>query len=70
MTTSLLVKSADVVTAMGFSQMTPVQANTIPLFMQNKDVVVEASQILRFRSASPLSPSQANVHHFIMICKS
>ncbi|KAG0150811.1 hypothetical protein CROQUDRAFT_37749 [Cronartium quercuum f. sp. fusiforme G11] len=29
----------DAVAAMGFSQMTPVQANTIPLFMQNKDVV-------------------------------
>ena len=27
---------------MGHSQMTPVQAATIPLFMQNKDVVVEA----------------------------
>ncbi|CAO3689517.1 unnamed protein product [Umbelopsis vinacea] len=28
--------------AMGFSQMTPVQAAAIPLFMKNKDVVVEA----------------------------
>ena len=27
---------------MGHSQMTPVQASTIPLFMQHKDVVVEA----------------------------
>ncbi len=27
---------------MGHVQMTPVQASTIPLFMQNKDVVVEA----------------------------
>ena len=27
---------------MGHNQMTPVQAATIPLFMQNKDVVVEA----------------------------
>lgn len=27
---------------MGHTQMTPVQAATIPLFMQNKDVVVEA----------------------------
>ena len=27
---------------MGFTQMTPVQASTIPLFMKNKDVVVEA----------------------------
>lgn len=28
---------------MGFEQMTPVQASTIPLFMQHKDVVVEVS---------------------------
>lgn len=27
---------------MGHAQMTPVQASTIPIFMQNKDVVVEA----------------------------
>jgi ATP-dependent RNA helicase DDX55/SPB4 len=26
---------------MGFTRMTPVQASTIPLFMGNKDVVVE-----------------------------
>ncbi|KAI0093577.1 DEAD-domain-containing protein [Irpex rosettiformis] len=32
----------DVIQAMGHTQMTPVQASTIPLFMQNKDVVVEA----------------------------
>ncbi|KAI8457608.1 P-loop containing nucleoside triphosphate hydrolase protein [Phakopsora pachyrhizi] len=32
----------DAVSAMGFDQMTPVQASTIPLFMQNKDVVVQA----------------------------
>ncbi|RPB14876.1 DEAD-domain-containing protein [Morchella conica CCBAS932] len=30
------------VDSMGFSKMTPVQASTIPLFMGNKDVVVEA----------------------------
>jgi ATP-dependent RNA helicase DDX55/SPB4 len=28
---------------MGFTRMTPVQASTIPLFMGNKDVVVEVS---------------------------
>ncbi|GAA5976301.1 hypothetical protein JCM10908_005448 [Rhodotorula pacifica] len=33
---------ADVVRDMGFEQMTPVQAGTIPLFLQHKDVVVEA----------------------------
>ncbi|GAA5967409.1 hypothetical protein JCM11641_000540 [Rhodosporidiobolus odoratus] len=33
---------AAVVRDMGFEQMTPVQASTIPLFMQHKDVVVEA----------------------------
>lgn len=32
----------DVVQSMGHTRMTPVQASTIPLFMQNKDVVVEA----------------------------
>ncbi|SCV71164.1 BQ2448_2752 [Microbotryum intermedium] len=33
---------ADVLRDMGFSNMTPVQAATIPLFMQHKDTVVEA----------------------------
>lgn len=28
---------------MGFHQMTPVQASTVPLFMKHKDVVVEVS---------------------------
>lgn len=32
----------DAVDSMGFDRMTPVQASTIPLFMGNKDVVVEA----------------------------
>lgn len=32
----------DVVQSMGHTQMTPVQASTIPLFMMHKDVVVEA----------------------------
>ncbi|KAA1474944.1 DEAD-domain-containing protein [Dentipellis sp. KUC8613] len=32
----------DVIQSMGHTQMTPVQASTIPLFMGNKDVVVEA----------------------------
>ncbi|KDQ56242.1 hypothetical protein JAAARDRAFT_158206 [Jaapia argillacea MUCL 33604] len=32
----------DVIQSMGLTQMTPVQASTIPLFMQHKDVVVEA----------------------------
>lgn len=31
----------DAVSTMGFKQMTPVQAATIPHFMGNKDVVVE-----------------------------
>lgn len=31
----------DAVSTMGFTQMTPVQAATIPHFMGNKDVVVE-----------------------------
>lgn len=33
----------DTLGAMGFNQMTPVQAGAIPLFMKNKDVVVEVS---------------------------
>ncbi|KAG9317277.1 DEAD-domain-containing protein [Chiua virens] len=32
----------DAIQSMGYSQMTPVQAATIPLFMRHKDVVVEA----------------------------
>ncbi|KAG5641593.1 hypothetical protein DXG03_004676 [Asterophora parasitica] len=32
----------DVIQSMGHTHMTPVQASTIPLFMKNKDVVVEA----------------------------
>lgn len=35
-------QSLDVIQSMGHTQMTPVQATTIPLFMKNKDVVVEA----------------------------
>jgi len=31
----------DAIGSMGFMKMTPVQASTIPLFMGNKDVVVE-----------------------------
>lgn len=33
----------DAVSSMGFKQMTPVQAATMPLFLGNKDVVVEVS---------------------------
>ncbi|OCB84274.1 DEAD-domain-containing protein [Sanghuangporus baumii] len=32
----------DVINSLGYAQMTPVQASTIPLFMRHKDVVVEA----------------------------
>jgi len=38
----LNTSSLDVVYSMGYTQMTPVQASTIPLFMKHKDVVVEA----------------------------
>jgi len=37
-----VVPSLDVIQSMGHAQMTPVQASTIPLFMRNKDVIVEA----------------------------
>ncbi|KAF8655290.1 hypothetical protein AX16_003189 [Volvariella volvacea WC 439] len=40
--TSLTPWVYDVIQSMGHTQMTPVQASTIPLFMKNKDVVVEA----------------------------
>jgi len=38
----LTLSSLDVIQSLGYSQMTPVQASTIALFMKNKDVVVEA----------------------------
>jgi ATP-dependent RNA helicase DDX55/SPB4 len=38
----LIFSSLDVIQSMGYTHMTPVQASTIPLFMQHKDVVVEA----------------------------
>jgi ATP-dependent RNA helicase DDX55/SPB4 len=42
LTPSLSEWILDAVSSMGFSKMTPVQASTIPLFMEYKDVVVEA----------------------------
>jgi hypothetical protein len=36
-----IVFSLDVIRSLGHTQMTPVQASTIPLFMKHKDVVVE-----------------------------
>lgn len=39
---SLSEWTLDAVGSMGFTRMTPVQASAIPLFMQHKDVVVEA----------------------------
>lgn len=33
----------DAISSMGFARMTPVQASTIPLFLGNKDVVVEVT---------------------------
>ena len=35
----------EAVSSMGFERMTPVQASTMPLFMGNKDVVVEVSSL-------------------------
>ena len=46
----------DAIAAMGFAKMTPVQASTIPLFMGNKDVVVEVS--------SPVSRPHNFTHTF------
>lgn len=42
LTPSLAEWILDAIAAMGFERMTPVQASCIPLFSQNKDVVVEA----------------------------
>jgi superfamily II DNA/RNA helicase len=39
---TILTDSLETVSLMGFTDMTPVQASTIPLFLKNKDVVVEA----------------------------
>lgn len=36
----------EAVSSMGYTRMTPVQADTIPLFLKNRDVVVEVSYIL------------------------
>jgi hypothetical protein len=36
----------DAISSMGFLKMTPVQANCIPLFMGNKDVVVEVGDLV------------------------
>lgn len=41
LTPSLAEWVLDAISSMGFEKMTPVQASTIPLFMGNKDVVVE-----------------------------
>lgn len=42
LTPSLSEWILDATSSLGFSRMTPVQGSTIPLFMGNKDVVVEA----------------------------
>ncbi|KAI9594916.1 P-loop containing nucleoside triphosphate hydrolase protein [Syncephalis fuscata] len=42
LTTKLSAPILDTLALLGFQQMTPVQAATIPLFMANKDVVAEA----------------------------
>ncbi len=38
----------DATSSMGFSRMTPVQASTIPLFIGNKDVVVEVCFLYQY----------------------
>lgn len=45
----------DAINAMGFARMTPVQASTIPLFMGNKDVVVEVRVCYQRCLAFPLT---------------
>ena len=41
--TSTVLHAIEAPDGFGFSHMTPVQASTIPLFMTNKDVLVEAT---------------------------
>ncbi|KAF9247068.1 DEAD-domain-containing protein [Melanogaster broomeanus] len=48
--TSLTPWILDVIQSLGHTHMTPVQASTIPLFMQHKDVVVEAERLIRRES--------------------
>ena len=48
----------DAINTMGFDRMTPVQASAIPLFMGNKDVVVEVGFFC------PYEPP-AHTYHFI-----
>ena len=45
LTPSLAEWVLDAISSMGFEKMTPVQASTIPLFMGNKDVVVEVGLV-------------------------
>ena len=52
----------DIVQALGFTQMTPVQASTIPLFMKHKDVIVEVS--LERCKALQVLPIAAGGHWF------
>ncbi|KAI0035944.1 P-loop containing nucleoside triphosphate hydrolase protein [Vararia minispora EC-137] len=53
----------DVVQAMGHTHMTPVQASTIPLFIQHKDVVVEAVTGSGKTLAFVIPVLQRFVHH-------
>jgi ATP-dependent RNA helicase DDX55/SPB4 len=46
LTPSLAEWILDAISSMGFPRMTPVQASTIPLFMGNKDVVVEVCSVV------------------------
>lgn len=50
LTPSLAQWILDAIASMGFGRMTPVQASTIPLFMQNKDVVVEVCVEIAYRN--------------------
>ena len=40
---ALCLETLSAVKSFGFKQMTPVQASTIPLFLKNKDVCVDAT---------------------------
>lgn len=48
----------DAIKTMGFARMTPVQASTIPLFLLNKDVVVEVRILFSSNLTTPTLTSK------------
>ncbi|KAJ1302654.1 hypothetical protein OPQ81_002971 [Rhizoctonia solani] len=57
----------EVISSQGFSQMTPVQASTIPLFMKHKDVVVEGQNEVGALIISPTRELAAQIHSIFQL---